>query len=187
VHRTRVDPELAEVCRREHARLVELLTLDVGDPAVAEELAWATLVRLHEHWPRIAPASAHAWVSATALDLARSRWRRHYARFVARRRQAAEETRSADATEPTPPTAPTVPDEGSRAEGIRDAVSALPASQRAALLLRYHAELSEDETAAALGCPPEAVRSLVHAAVNALRLTFPELDDVVDLELLPDG
>ena len=68
-----VEPELTELCRHEHARLVGLLALYVGDRAIAEELAQEALVRLHQHWPRVRSlASPHAWVSTVALNLARS-------------------------------------------------------------------------------------------------------------------
>jgi hypothetical protein len=48
-----IDPAFAELCRREHVRLVGLLALYTGDRAVAEDLAQEVLLRLHQHWPRV--------------------------------------------------------------------------------------------------------------------------------------
>jgi RNA polymerase sigma factor (sigma-70 family) len=52
---------------------------------------------------------------------------------------------------------------------LADAVAVLPYRQRAALVLRYHAGLSEAEIATALGCRPGTVKSLTSRALVALR------------------
>jgi RNA polymerase sigma factor (sigma-70 family) len=46
---------------------------------------------------------------------------------------------------------------------------ALPARQRAALVLRYYEDLSERETADVLGCTVAAVKSLVSRGTSTLR------------------
>ena len=51
---------------------------------------------------------------------------------------------------------------------IRDAVSRLPEPQRVAVVLRYFADQSESQTAAAMGCSVGAVKS--HAAKALARL-----------------
>ena len=43
-----------------------------------------------------------------------------------------------------------------------DALAALPHRQRAALVLRYYEDRTEEEIAEVLGCRPATVRSLVH-------------------------
>jgi RNA polymerase sigma factor (sigma-70 family) len=50
-----------------------------------------------------------------------------------------------------------------------DAVATLPWRQQAALAMRFHLDLPEDEIAAALGCRPATVRSLVARALASLR------------------
>ena len=48
-------------------------------------------------------------------------------------------------------------------------VCALPARQRAVIVLRYYEDLSEAEIAGALGCAPGTVKSQSSAAIKALR------------------
>lgn len=51
---------------------------------------------------------------------------------------------------------------------LADAVAALPFKQRAVVVLRYHADLSEREIADALGCRPGTVKSLASRALSRL-------------------
>jgi RNA polymerase sigma-70 factor (sigma-E family) len=152
-----VDPVLADLCEREHVRLVGLLALYTGDRAVGEDLAQEALLRLHQHWPRVRHmASAHAWLSSVGLNLARSWWRRRFAEQRAHRRLGRAR--------------PDVPDpEPSDVLAIRSAVAALPPRQRAALVLRYYGGLSVAETAETLGCAEGTVKSLTHKAIAGLR------------------
>jgi RNA polymerase sigma factor (sigma-70 family) len=53
-------------------------------------------------------------------------------------------------------------------DGIADAVARLPFRQRAVIVLRYYADLSEAEIAAALACRPGTVKSLASRALDAL-------------------
>lgn len=57
--------------------------------------------------------------------------------------------------------------------GTRDALwrvlHALPPKQRAAVVLRFYEDLSEEETARLLGCPKGTVKSLVSRGLEALR------------------
>jgi RNA polymerase sigma factor (sigma-70 family) len=68
------------------------------------------------------------------------------------------------------------PDHGRRDE-LRAAPSALPARQRAAVVLRYYADLSEHQTGDALGCSAAAVRSMVARAMDSLRERIPRSED----------
>jgi RNA polymerase sigma-70 factor (sigma-E family) len=52
--------------------------------------------------------------------------------------------------------------------GLADAVAALPYRQRAVLVLRYYADLSEAEIAGALQCRPGTVKSLASRALARL-------------------
>lgn len=51
----------------------------------------------------------------------------------------------------------------------RDSLACLDADQRAVVLLRYYLDLSEADTAAALGCPPGTVKSRLSRAMRRLR------------------
>ena len=57
------------------------------------------------------------------------------------------------------------------------ALSALPARQRAAVVLRYYADLSEQQAGEALGCSAAAVRSMVARAMETLRERIPRSED----------
>jgi RNA polymerase sigma-70 factor, ECF subfamily len=48
-------------------------------------------------------------------------------------------------------------------------LAALPDAQRAAVLLRYYHDLSEDEVAEILGCPRGTVKSRLHHAMTTLK------------------
>jgi RNA polymerase sigma factor (sigma-70 family) len=65
-----------------------------------------------------------------------------------------------------PEVAVTDPEPG---DGIWEAVGALPPKQRAAVTLRYGADLPHSEIAAALGCSPEAARRSLHEGIKRLR------------------
>jgi len=52
---------------------------------------------------------------------------------------------------------------------VRDALARLGHRQRAAVFLRYYLDLPEVEIAAALGCRPGTVKSLLHRALGVLR------------------
>jgi RNA polymerase sigma-70 factor (sigma-E family) len=56
-------------------------------------------------------------------------------------------------------------------DAIAHAVRALPPRQRAAIVLRYWADLSESDMAAALGCSVQAVRNLLQRGLATLRST----------------
>jgi RNA polymerase sigma factor (sigma-70 family) len=49
------------------------------------------------------------------------------------------------------------------------ALAALPPRQRAAVVLRYFVDLSEADTAAAMGCSVGTVKSHTHKAIHRLR------------------
>lgn len=54
------------------------------------------------------------------------------------------------------------------AEELADAIARLPFRQRAVIVMRYHADLSESEIADALGCRRGTVKSLASRALKAL-------------------
>jgi RNA polymerase sigma-70 factor (sigma-E family) len=155
-----IDPALAELCRREHVRLVGLLALYTGDRATGEDLAQEAFVRLSQHWLRVRDmASPHAWLTSVGINLARSWWRRRYAEH-----RANGSVGIARAAAPTP--------EPSDVVAVRSAVASLPPRQRAALVLRYYGGLTLAETAETLDCAEGTVKSLTHKAIATLRATL---------------
>jgi len=58
------------------------------------------------------------------------------------------------------------------ADELGDALAALPTRQRAAVVLRYYADLPDADIARTLRCRPGTVRSLIHRALADLRKTI---------------
>ena len=54
-------------------------------------------------------------------------------------------------------------------DALRRALDLLPYRQRAALVLRFYEDLSEQQAARALGCAVGTIKSLVSRGLNALR------------------
>lgn len=126
-------------------RLAHLLT--GGSPA-AEELVQEAFIRVHQRWGSI--EHPVAYLRTTVVHEAASH-----------RRRAALERRKGFEPRAEAVDAP--------ADDLRDAVAKLPYRQRAAVVLRYYADLPEVEIAAALGCRVPAVKSLLHRALGQLR------------------
>ena len=59
------------------------------------------------------------------------------------------------------------------ADEMIDAIAALPYRQRAAIILRFWHDSSQAEIAAALGCRPGTVGSLIYRALAELRKVMP--------------
>jgi RNA polymerase sigma factor (sigma-70 family) len=59
------------------------------------------------------------------------------------------------------------------------ALATLTPAQRAVIVLRYYDDLTEADTAAALGVAVGTVKSQAHAAIARLRTSAPELADLL--------
>jgi RNA polymerase sigma factor (sigma-70 family) len=101
----------------------------------------------------------HAWAYRVALNLAASRFRRRAAERRAYQRLG--RTPDGDAT-PDP----------AAVVAVREALRSLPERQRAAVVLRYFADLSVADTSSALRCQPGTVKALTSQGIAALRSHF---------------
>lgn len=146
--------EVAAFCAQQHGRLIGLLSLQVGDRAVAEELAQDVLLKVCEHWPSL--DNPRAWMHRVAINHANSWLRRRAAERRATSRRKGQQVHEA-------------PPDPADAIAVRAAVAALPRRQRTALVHRYYAGLSVAETADAMSCASGTVRALTHQALRALR------------------
>jgi RNA polymerase sigma factor (sigma-70 family) len=157
---------LGVFCRREHPRLVGTLSLYCGDVALAEELAQEALYRACREWSKVSMMAAPgAWVHRVAINLANSAYRR---RLAARRASHALHVLGHDDA---------YTHDQATAMAVRQAVAALPARQRAAIVLRHFSGYSVAETAELLGVSEGAVKQLTHRAAATLRDRLPH-DDV---------
>jgi RNA polymerase sigma-70 factor (sigma-E family) len=141
--------------------LVRLAALLLRDGGAAEEIAQDAFVALHQRWSRLREADkAVAYLRASVVNRARSaiRHRGVVDRFL--RRQTAM------ATMPSAESGALLAE--THAE-LLAAVATLPTRQREALVLRYYGELTEAETAEAMGVSPGAVKSHTSRALAALR------------------
>jgi RNA polymerase sigma-70 factor (sigma-E family) len=127
--------------------LVRLAALLVDDRAVAEEVVQDSFAKLYERWNRA--DDPLAYVRMCVVNRSRDVLRRR--RLLSREPASVESVAEADH------------------DHLRDAIARLPARQRAAIVLRYYADLSVEETAALMRTRPGTVKSLVHRGLAALR------------------
>ena len=148
------------------ARTAFLLT---GDWARAEDLVQSALATTWSHWRSLRAAdAAEAYTRRTMTRLAVSWWRRKWRAEVPHGVLPDEHARSPY-------------DDVDVAETVRAALARLTAKQRAVVVLRYFDDLTEADTASALGCAVGTVKSVHAAALAKLRA----LDCWADV--LPEG
>ncbi|HVL82636.1 MAG TPA: SigE family RNA polymerase sigma factor [Actinomycetota bacterium] len=148
------DAALVRLFNEEYGRVVRVAFLIVQDRHAAEELAQEAFVRVWRRWGAVRdPEAAAAFLRRTVVNLARSKIRR----LVLERRVASEQRRSGVSE----------PDAAPRLDALR-ALRALPVRQRACVVLRYYEDMTEAETAAALGISVGTVKSQTHKALKRL-------------------
>lgn len=150
--------EVADFVRLHHGRLLGLAVLLSDRRADAEDLLQDALVRTARRW-QAARENPQAYVRRVLVNLAHDRRRN-----ASRRVREVELTAGADRAGEPDPSDPTV----ARAD-LFAACATLPERQRTALVLRYWADLSIAETAAAMGCSEGAVKTHTHRALAAVR------------------
>lgn len=144
----------------------------VGSRARAEELAQDVFLQIYRTRSRYAPrARFKTWLYRMVTNACLSELRRpeHRAHMRPLHRSAGD---SMD--DPPPPELPTRSSEEvalsrEAVHRVRAALAALPAQQRAALLLARVNGLSYDQVAASLSCSLSAAKSLIHRATVTLR------------------
>lgn len=146
-------------------RLIRVATALTGDHHAAEDLLQGALARTAARWGKVA-GDPEAYVRRAMYHAQVTIWRR---------RQRLRETPTAHV-----PERPDQRDEMGTADrrlALRQALMRLGPRQRAVLVARFYEDLSEEETAALLGCSPGTVRSQLFRALARLRQIAPELHD----------
>jgi RNA polymerase sigma-70 factor (sigma-E family) len=156
--------QLTELYTAHYRSLVRLAAFLTGDRDNAEEVVQDAYVSVHGSWRRLRELDkAEAYLRTAVVNASRSRLRR---RQVAQRHRPEPQRDMASAE--------SFAVEHAQREAVLEALRALPRRQREAVVLRYYGDLSEAQTAAAMGCSTGAVKSHTSRAMAALR---PLLED----------
>lgn len=132
--------------------------LMVGDVSLAQDLVQESLIKTYVAWPRLRdPANAEAYtrrvITTTALT-----WFR-------RRSWSSERAFTSVPERPNPP----YDDPVATGAALWSVLEKLPPRQRIALVLRFYDDLTESQTAEAMGITVGTVKSQVAAALTTLR------------------
>lgn len=157
------DEEFSAFVRTSRAGLLRsACLLTAGDSHLAEDLVQTALARLYVAWPKVRRTGtqlAYTWrilVNVHIDEVRRPRWRREHPVAV-----------PPDLPDPAIPAAfADVTEDGA---AVRAALACLPPGMRAAVVLRYWADFSIEETAAILGCSAGTVKSQSAKAIARLR------------------
>jgi RNA polymerase sigma-70 factor (sigma-E family) len=139
--------DLVSLYRARYGDMVRLAFLMTGSSAEAEEIVQDAFVRVRTRIDRVDNPSAY--LRTAVVNGCRNRYRR----ILVERRHAS----------------PAQPATNDRVDEMSDALAALPTRQRAVIVLRYYAGMSEAEIADTLGCRPGTVKSLSHRGLAELR------------------
>jgi RNA polymerase sigma factor (sigma-70 family) len=142
----------AELYERERAVLVRLAYLVVGAQSVAEDIVHEAFIAMWRRWSTIEMPAAYARTTVMR-------------RAVRVRRRRSKELEIAQRTP-----APTVATEQAAGDpAVWAALGALPARQRAALVLRFYDDCDHETIGQLLGCSAANARVLVHRGLSRLR------------------
>jgi RNA polymerase sigma-70 factor (ECF subfamily) len=157
-------PAFEELVRRHQGRAYSVALRMVGDPGDAEDLTQAALVKAWRNLPAFDGRSTfQTWLHRIVVNECLS--------FLRGRRPT-----PAPDDHDTPSDADTqhIVETSERDEALRRSVQALPADQRAALVLTSYLGHSHDEAAATLGVPASTVRGRTARARRTLLMAMKE-------------
>jgi RNA polymerase sigma factor (sigma-70 family) len=182
VSRPRDESELVERARRGDENAYEELVrahqgiafrtayLVVGSAAEAEEAAQEGFVKAYRALGRFRPGSPfRPWLLQIVANEARNRRRSEGRRAALALRAAADSQGSSGGAAPSPEGALLA---GEDRERLLAAVNGLREEERLVIACRYFLELSEEETAAALGIRIGTVKSRTSRALEHLRESY---------------
>jgi RNA polymerase sigma-70 factor (sigma-E family) len=158
-YREGASSRIARLYRLHASRAGQLAYLLTGDAHVAEDLTQEAFVRLIGRFGRIRDEAAiAAYLRRSIINLARKHWR-------SRRRERAYLRREG----PNLAAAASTPPDLAVRDELWEALGRLPYRQRAAIVLRFYEDLSEEQTARLLGCAVGTVKSSVSRGLRQMR------------------
>ena len=149
------DESFAAFVVREQAGLLRLATLLAGDAGHGEHLVQTALLKVYRRWSRVSRLEHPAAYTRRVVVTTHTSWRRRLS-----------------TTEQVIETVPDRADASGPAEvdhDLRTALQALPPRMRAAVVLRFLTDLTEEQTAQVMGCSTSTVNTQVTRGLTRLR------------------
>ncbi|WP_328565186.1 SigE family RNA polymerase sigma factor [Streptomyces coelicoflavus] len=142
--------------------LMRTAFLLTGDRYAAEDLVQSTLERAYTAWRRVSAADdPDAYTRRVMINAHARKHRRRLKEFLAPKDDSGLVREPADAADPMA----RADDRGA----LLHALAQLPARQREAVVLRYWEDLTETQTAQAMGCSVGTVKSNTAKGIAKLR------------------
>ena len=154
---------LADLYARQAPSARRLAYLLTGDTQLAEDIVQDCFVKLAGRLRRV--DDPEPYLRRMVVNASHS----HHRRLRVRRERARDEALTLGADTDTSPDGA---DGRADRDRLREALRALPARQREAVVLRHWLDLSEQQCAEALGCSVGTVKSLASRGRAALRLSL---------------
>lgn len=139
---------VADLYRESYGEMVRLARLLVGSPEVAADLVQDAFVEIHRRWADLERPAAY--LRQSVVNRCRGYHRRRLTERDGMRKLSSPAT-------------------SDNARELTDAIAHLRYRERAAIVLRYYADLPDADIAELLGCRPGTVASLVHRGLERLR------------------
>jgi RNA polymerase sigma-70 factor (sigma-E family) len=160
--RTEENRSFTDFVAAEQGPLLRLAVLLAGDRGQAEDLVQTALMKSYRHWARITRSGTPSAYVRRVLVTTHTSWRR--------RLSSTEQVMETVPERADPHAMQTEHD-----EQLRRALQELPPRMRAAVVLRFYEDLSEQRTAELMGCSASTVNTQTARGLARLRtcLTVP--------------
>ena len=150
--------EFAEFVAARSPALHRAAYLMVGEVSLAQDLVQEALTKTYVAWPRLRDTSKAEIYTRKAITTTAISWFRKKSWYGERASDSLPEGQSGGHE-----------DSVTQSDWLWAALLDLPVRQRAAVVLRYYEDLTEAQTAEAMGCAVGTVKSQVSAALVKLR------------------
>jgi RNA polymerase sigma-70 factor (sigma-E family) len=148
--------EFEDFVAEQYSEVLRTVALAIGDRSRAEDAVQEAFLKAFRKWRSVrSMAKPEAWVLVVAINAERRSWRRAPAVVS----PAVDGMAVRDHAGPV-----------TTAITVRDVLGHLTDRQRAAVVLRYFADLPTAQIATALGCAEGTVKATLHQALSKLRI-----------------